>query len=34
MSNLRPAAIENGADDFIDKPITFRKLNEILQRKN
>jgi DNA-binding response OmpR family regulator len=34
MSNLRLAAIENGADDFIDKPITFHKLNEILQRKN
>jgi DNA-binding response OmpR family regulator len=34
MSNLRAKAMENGADCFIDKPLTLHKLNEILQFKN
>ena len=34
MSNLRAVAIESGADDFIDKPVTFSKLNEILRHKH
>jgi DNA-binding response OmpR family regulator len=32
MTNLRQTALENGADYFIGKPITFGKLNEILTR--
>lgn len=34
MSNLRSMALESGADDFIDKPVTFSKLNELLRTIN
>jgi DNA-binding response OmpR family regulator len=30
MSNLRKTALEKGADYFIEKPITFDKLNDLL----
>ena len=30
MSNLKNRALENGADYFMEKPISFSKLNELL----
>jgi DNA-binding response OmpR family regulator len=30
MSNLREKALENGADHFLEKPISFSSLNEII----
>ena len=33
MSNLRNKALENGADLFMEKPISFSKLNEALMLK-
>ena len=34
MSHLKNKALENGADYFIEKPISFTKLNEILLNHN
>lgn len=33
MSNLKLLALENGADYFLTKPITFRNLIEIIQKR-
>ena len=30
MSNLKNSALENGADFFMEKPLSFSKLNELL----
>ena len=30
MSNLKSRALENGADYFMEKPISFTKLNELI----
>lgn len=32
MSHLKSRALENGADYFIEKPISFKKLNEIIDK--
>lgn len=34
MSNLKNKALENGADFFMEKPISFNKLSELIENVN
>ncbi|HKR04459.1 MAG TPA: response regulator [Bacteroidia bacterium] len=34
MSNLKNKALENGADFFMEKPISFIKLNDLIENGN